>query len=150
VRGLVSQLLSGSAHAKEALTAAGSLLVLWFAILGRRKAGAGKEAGTATELAFGNAVIAGVLVGYHISPHDLSVLLLPLALILHSLMTTPRQLAWRTVSLFTMEVVLFLPPLHVWLLARHLYSYMAVPVLMLFAAGYAEIRKASSATAMSR
>ena len=155
LRGLAS-LLSLAEPARYALILVGSLVVLSVAILGQRQAS--KEGGAPAELAFANAVSAGVLVGYHLSPHDLSVLLLPMALLFHSLrmtngnwsgMTTgaSRWLAGLGVAL---AAVLFLPPFQLWLLAEHRYALVAVPVLLLFAATYRELRRALPGTPANR
>jgi Glycosyltransferase family 87 len=160
LRGLVS-LFPLPEPARYALILVASLVVLAVAILGQRQAS--KDWGATAELAFANAVMAGVLVGYHLSPHDLSVLLLPMALILPSLRRTNWNLKGVTTSRRTMgtsswlaglgvavAAVLVLPPFQLWLLAEHRYAWVAVPVLLLFAANYRELRRASPGTPANR
>lgn len=85
------------------------------------------------DLAFANAVLFALLVSYHLNPHDLSLLLLPISLLLHhALVRAPRELNlrdWTTLGLLT---ILFLPPLHVWTLKADVYALVALPVLLLF------------------
>jgi len=169
LRGLAS-LFSLPQPARYALILVASLLVLAVAILGQRQAG--KDWGATAELAFANAVSAGVLVGYHLSPHDLSVLLLPMALILPSLRRTNRNLSGITSRMMTsgmttsrrttgtssrlaglgvaVAAVFVLPPFQLWLLAEHRYAWVAVPILLLFAANYRELRTALPGTPANR
>ncbi|MGC1371622.1 MAG: glycosyltransferase family 87 protein [Candidatus Sulfotelmatobacter sp.] len=104
------------------------------------------------DLAFSTTVIFSLLVCYHLNPHDLTLLLLPLSLTLHHLIaekqppmnaTFPvsfphptfsrRSLRWPTFSLLA---ILFLPPLHLLALTAHLFAYafLAIPLVLLFAA----------------
>ena len=157
LRGLVS-LFSLPQPARYALVLIGSVAVLSVAILGQRRAT--KDGGPISELAFANAVSAGVLVGYHLSPHDLSVLLLPMALILHSLRRTKGSLSGRMTGTtrsrwvaglgIAVAAVLVLPPFQLWLLAQHRYAWLAVAVLLLFAANYWELKRASLGTPANR
>jgi hypothetical protein len=67
-----------------------------------------------------------------------------MALILNRALTLtdlPRNL--RLAFLGTLGV-LFLPPLYLWLLNEHLYTYICIPVLILFGLTYAEIRRLAS------
>jgi hypothetical protein len=153
LRGLVS-LFSLPPPARYALILVGSLAVLSVAILGERQAK--KDWGPTSELAFANAVSAGVLVGYHLSPHDLSVLLLPMALILHSLQRTQGNLTGMTRSRWVaglaiaVAAILVLPPFQLWLLAEHRYAWLAVAILLLFAANYRELKRALPGTPVNR
>lgn len=85
------------------------------------------------DLAFANTVLFALLVSYHLNPHDLSLLLLPIFLLLRcsfartaSLQATER---WTTVGLIA---ILFLPPLHVWTLRAGAYALVSLPMLSLF------------------
>jgi hypothetical protein len=169
LRGLAS-MFSLPQPARYALILVASLVVLSVAILGQRQAS--KDRRATAELAFANAISAGVLVGYHLSPHDLSVLLLPMALLLHSLrltngnctgatqgrtvtgITTSRRTTgasrWLAGLGVAVAAVLVLPPLQLWLLAEHRYALVAVPVLLLFAATYWELRRALPGTPANR
>lgn len=123
LRGLIALLLPASAWTP--LTAASSLLILGCAIWNSNRAG--------TDLSFANAVMAATLVSYHLSPHDLSLLLLPMALLWRQSSTAslPEWLRW--VQQITL-ISLFLPPLHVFLLVGHVYGYVGVLTLIMFLA----------------
>ncbi|MGA8216083.1 MAG: glycosyltransferase family 87 protein [Candidatus Sulfotelmatobacter sp.] len=88
------------------------------------------------DLAFAQTVVFALLVSYHLNPHDLSLLLLPIALLLNrALVRTPRVLGlanWTTLGLLG---ILFLPPLHVWGLRAGVYYLVSIPLLALFLSG---------------
>ena len=136
LRGLFGLLLPGSEGVVLGLMLLSSALIVWLTV--RSHALAMPDAGSA-RLAFANTVFAALLVGYHLSPHDLSILLLPMILLVDHLLTSdgiPRST--RLVLLVTLGV-LFLPPLHLLLLHVHLYSYACLPVLVLFGVTCTEI-----------
>lgn len=85
------------------------------------------------DLAFGSTVLFAVLVSYHLNPHDLSLLLLPIFLFLRrSLAPTLRVSSrerWMTVAL---SVMLFLPLLHLWALRAGVYTLIGLPIVALF------------------
>jgi hypothetical protein len=85
------------------------------------------------DLAFANTVLFALLVSYHLNPHDLSLLLLPIFVVLHqSLSRTPLFRArenWMTVALIA---ILFLPPAHLWALRASIYALLCLPVLAFF------------------
>jgi hypothetical protein len=85
------------------------------------------------DLAFANTVLFALLVSYHLNPHDVSLLLLPIPLLLHPMLAyTPRRLRpahWMTLGL---SAILFLPPLHLWGLRAGAYALVAIPILLLF------------------
>jgi hypothetical protein len=85
------------------------------------------------DLAFANTVLFALLVSYHLNPHDLSLLLLPLSLLLHRTLAPTRRFpdlpSWITVGLVG---ILFLPPLHVWALTAGAYGLVCIPLLSLF------------------
>jgi Glycosyltransferase family 87 len=85
------------------------------------------------DLAFANTVLFSLLVSYHCNPHDLSLLLLPISLLLHRTLPRnpdrPRSTNWIALGLLG---ILFLPPLHLLVLRAHIYSLMSIPLTMLF------------------
>jgi hypothetical protein len=85
------------------------------------------------DLAFANAVLFALLVSYHLNPHDLSLLLLPISLLLHHTLARPRrELPPADRATLALLAILFLPPLHAWTLRADAYALVAVPVLLLF------------------
>lgn len=133
LRGLIALLSPPSAWIP--LTAACSLVVLGGAIWGGNRGG--------TELCFANAVVAATLVSYHVSPHDLSVLLLPMALILRQVWAASVPKWLRRIQVTTIAI-LFLPPLHLFLLSRHVYGYAGVLTVVLFLATSVEMYRVPS------
>jgi hypothetical protein len=85
----------------------------------------------AFDLAFSNTVLFAVLVSYHLNPHDLSLVLLPVFLLLQRTLTHERlrSIGWATVGSLA---ILFLPPLHLWALRADVYDLVGIPVLLLF------------------
>ena len=85
------------------------------------------------DLAFANTALFALLVSYHLNPHDLTLLLLPIALLLHRMFagTTrwPRAQKWIIAGLLG---ILFLPPLHLWALRANHYALVSLPLLALF------------------
>jgi hypothetical protein len=84
-------------------------------------------------LAFSNSVLFALLVSYHLNPHDLSLLLLPMSLLLRHLQLKipPGEPAvhWLAASLLA---ILLLPPLHLAALRAHEYVLVVVPMLAVF------------------
>lgn len=91
------------------------------------------SAHAAFDLAFSNTVLFALLVSYHLNPHDLAVVLLPISLLLRRILAqTPRlpnPAKWITLGLLG---ILFLPPLHLWALTAGAYDVVSIPVLLLF------------------
>jgi Glycosyltransferase family 87 len=95
------------------------------------------EGRSCSNLAFGNFVLAAILVSYHLSPTDLCMALLPMGLFLQYL---AEQIApehaivprWGRFGLLVTMGVLYLPPLHVISLAGHEYVYPVIPILIMF------------------
>jgi hypothetical protein len=85
----------------------------------------------AFDLAFASTVLFTLMVSYHLNPHDLSLSLLPISLILrHQPRRRPTPAAeWVTLALLG---ILFLPPLHLWALNIGAYTLVAIPMLTLF------------------
>jgi hypothetical protein len=131
IRGLVS--VSGIAPdtiARPALIWIGSVLLVWHAW--RSFGGSKSKCTGATNLAFGNFVLAALLVSYHLSTSDLCIALLPIGLFSQYLAEHTGIPRWARLSLLSSQCVLFLPPLHVISLARHVYVYPVIPILILF------------------
>lgn len=107
------------------LTLICSLAVLGWAIWSCNRAG--------TEVGFATAMLSATLVSYHLSPHDLSVLLLPMGVVVSRPRTAavPRWLRWIQVATIA---ILFLPPLHLLLLEIHAYGYAGILTIVLFIA----------------
>jgi hypothetical protein len=141
LRGLSGLMLPSSENAALCLTLLSSAVILWLTV--RCSALAMRDTCSA-RLAFANAVLAAVLVGYHLSPHDLTILLLPMILLADHLLTSDGIPRGTQLVLFLTLGVLFLPPLHVWLLHAHQYAYAGFPVLVLFGVTCAEIWRTSA------
>lgn len=138
LRGLFGTALDHSPELALILVLLSSILVLCFTVhSGMLAIGAGSR----TKLLVANAVLAATLVGYHLSPHDLTLLLLPIALIVHHLLTVNAVPAATRVFLLLASGLLFLPPLQLLLLRAHVYTYACLPILLLFALTHTEIRR---------
>jgi hypothetical protein len=123
LRGLIDTVLGG-ALAKPARDVLVGLVSTGLIILT-----AFKSRGRNFDLAFSLAVITTILVGYHAFAYDLSLLLLPMALVMnYGRQHTTFDRRWLV--LFAPFAVLFLTPLHM-LLVLHSdrYSLMALPLI---------------------
>jgi hypothetical protein len=80
-------------------------------------------------------VLFALLVSYHLNPHDLSLGLLPIAVLLRETLVKPQILSsfsrWLIAGLC---LIFFLPPVHVLALATHLYALLSIPLIALFVA----------------
>jgi hypothetical protein len=83
------------------------------------------------DLAFANTLLFTLLVSYHLNPHDLTLLLLPMAVLLRAAgkSSVSRPGRWMTL---TWLGILFLPPLHLWTLNTGVYALVSIPMLALF------------------
>jgi hypothetical protein len=81
-------------------------------------------------LCFSAALIVTLLTGYHAFVYDLSLLLLPIAIVCGEL--AKRKILLSNLPLNTALVVLFVPPVHHLLIIRHVYALMCAPVVALF------------------
>ena len=140
LRGLAALLIPGSKSVSLVLTIAVSFLLLSIAVRGSILA---RMQPQATALLFASSVLASLLVGYHLSPHDLSLLLVPMTMISTDILATHQISKWLRMTLVTSLVILYLPPLHLFLLAAHSYAYVAIPILVLFLSCYAELKRIS-------
>jgi len=87
----------------------------------------------AFDLAFATTVLFALLVSYHLYPHDLSLLWLPLVLLLRaSVGTAPSTSFLRRLAL-GLVAVLFLPPLHLLTLQFRNYALVSIALTGLFA-----------------
>jgi len=84
------------------------------------------------DFAFANTVLFALLASYYLNPHDLSLLLLPMSLLLHHTLAQkpelPRSTNWIALGSLA---ILFLPPLHLLALRAHVYGLMSIPVIIL-------------------
>jgi hypothetical protein len=134
IRGLVN--VSGIVQAPAARLAIiwiASALLFWHASTSFKSSDS-KAAGV-LNLAFGNFVLASILLSYHLSPSDLSIALLPLGLFSQYVLEHtgfPCCPRWMKLSLLSIQLILFLPPLHVISLAYHMYVYPMIPILTIF------------------
>jgi hypothetical protein len=84
------------------------------------------------DLAFANTVLFALLVSYHLNPHDLTLLLLPIAVLLHRMLArTPVSPVGKWI-IAGLLAILFLPPLHLWTLRTGDYGLVGLPVLGMF------------------
>lgn len=123
LRGLV-YLLWGSkvpGHAADVIVVIASLALLGF--IARR------WRDSALELSFSAVVVAALLTGFHSFVYDLSLLLLPIAIVCGEM--AKRQKLLSNSVLNTLLIVLFVPPVHHLLIVRHIYSVMCVALLLL-------------------
>ena len=105
------------------LVALTSALVLWLVARNWRDEQLG--------LSFAVALFATLLVSYHLYNYDLTLLLLPIAVLGGELARRERRLSSQP-ALATALVILFVPPLHRFLLLHSLYALMAIPIVGLF------------------
>jgi hypothetical protein len=128
IRGLLG-LVSGSQTSSGylILIAICSLLVLWMAARNWRQ--------QQLPLSFSGALLAALLASYHLYTYDLSLLLLPIALLLTEVRSAAPSRFSRHYALlfFSCLALLFIPPLHLWLIVHRLYVLMAIPIAGLFA-----------------
>jgi hypothetical protein len=87
---------------------------------------------------FAACALFSLLVSYHLNPHDLTILLLPIGVLLCPTLwpkqqpSTKRDYTAFDYAILALLAVLFLPPVHLWAIRAHLYAVVAVPVLALF------------------
>ncbi len=82
------------------------------------------------ELCFSAAVIAALLTGYHSFVYDLSLLLLPVAIVCGEL--AKRKILLSNLTLNGALIVLVVQPIHYVLMTHQIYALMCVPVVVLF------------------
>jgi Glycosyltransferase family 87 len=79
-------------------------------------------------LSFSAAVFATVLVSYHLYNYDLTLLLLPIAIVCDDLARRDRPFSSQP-ALSAALVILFIPPLHRLFLLHGVYALMAIPIV---------------------
>ena len=138
LRGACLTIFSATSVQSRVALVAASLLVVALAIDGWRRVSSANAAAT---LSLSNTLLAGVLLSYQASPHDLTLVLLPIFLTYTYLRNTPGLPSpWRRLSLFTLAV-LFLPLLHVYAIRAHLYVLLVLPLVALVLLNYVEIHR---------
>jgi hypothetical protein len=83
--------------------------------------------------AFASTVLFALLVSYHLNPHDLSLLLLPMVLLCGTAATKQPLTNSTRWLIIVLSAILFLPPLHLLTLQTHAYALVSVPLIALFA-----------------
>jgi len=104
------------------LLAALSVLALWWAARNWKD--------EQFDVSFSAAVIATLLASYHLYTYDLTLLLLPIAIVCGDLARRGRLLSNPVLTVAL--AVLFVPPLHLVLVEHRIYALMCIPVLVLF------------------
>jgi hypothetical protein len=138
LRGLIEQ-FSFPSTIRLIITVAASLLVIGVVLYDSIYRYSAEK--TCIELVFAETVLAATLMSYHISPHDLSILLLPIALILQLMARMGNISGLLNATTLLTCVILLLPPLHLWLLNPHTYVFVSVPLLILFLANRRAVSK---------
>jgi hypothetical protein len=146
LRGLVVRLLPHRTAIDLGLTFIGS--VLFLGLVARGWTTIRRRATASADLGFANAVLAATLVGYHLSPHDLTVLLLPLTLIFNYILTTTGIPTRTRVLIGATLAIVFLPPVDLFLVREHFYAFASVPILALLLLTYVEIGRSAASEAM--
>ncbi len=144
LRGLFGLLLPHSSSASLWLTVATSLVVLGFAA--NSWLTTPQKSRARMTLALANSVLAATLVSYLLNPHDLTLLLLPMALTYGVLTAGPASGNGLRVSILIVLAVLFLPLIHLWSLKIRVYTFVCLPILLLFVLIYGLCRKVPAAT----
>lgn len=104
------------------LVAALSALALWWAARNWRD--------EQFDISFSASVLATILASYHLHNYDLTLVLLPIAIVCGDLAQRAQLLSNRVLT--AVLAVLFLPPLHLVLAEHGIYALMGIPVLALF------------------
>ncbi len=85
------------------------------------------------DMAFAVTVMFALLVSYHLNPHDLSLLLLPISLLLRGILSrTPRLSDLRSWMTALLLGIISLPPFQLWALRTDSYALISIPVGALF------------------
>ncbi len=84
-------------------------------------------------LSFSGALLATLLASYHLYTYDLSLLLLPISLLCAELGWGEIPTSWKRgrFLLFASATLLFIQPLHLWLIVHRLYVLMVIPITCL-------------------
>ena len=133
LRGLTSLLLANEHSAwliPMVATLSAAALVQTLIAWKHAQAAVNSDSTQGVDSAFSTTVLFALLVSYHLNPHDLSLLLIPLSVLLHE-KRAQKALQW---TMFSLIGILFLPPLHIWMLIAESYALVALPILALFLA----------------
>ena len=119
LRGLVDGLTDNilGVRAAHLVTAVISLLVIVWAAMRRRS--------------FPLALTAALVVSYHLNPHDLSLLALPIALVLDGAFAQKASLTRRDLTAVSLAALFLFTPVYVWLWPPELVYLLAVPLAAL-------------------
>jgi hypothetical protein len=119
LRGLVDGLTDNilGVRAAHLVTAVISLLVIVWAAMRRRS--------------FPLALTAALVISYHLNPHDLSLLALPIALVLDGAFGQKASLTRRDLTAVSLAGLFLFTPVYVWLWPPQLVYLLAVPLAAL-------------------
>jgi hypothetical protein len=84
------------------------------------------------DIAFAAFLFGAALVSYHISADDFTMLLLAFALTAHYLLNNPQTARLRKLLLIIASIILWLPPWHILLIKERIYSFMVLPIFLLY------------------
>ncbi len=85
------------------------------------------------DLAVSASLLFALLVSYHLNPHDLTLLLLPMVLLLQAGVKLPGSRTFMHRVTFTVVAALFVPPLHIIALRSHEYTLVSIVLIGCFA-----------------
>jgi hypothetical protein len=141
LRGLFATIVPQSPSNALILTGISSMLVLAVTI---RRSWLTRSRDGAADMVLAQCVSAAILVGYHLSPHDLTILFLPMVVVAHHALSNTGISRRSRFSLLFVCTVLLLPPLYLLLLGHHVFSFVSCGLLIFFLLTDAEIRRLSS------
>ncbi len=95
--------------------------------------------------AFASTLLFALLVSFHLNPQDFSLPLLAILLLHRGFLSLPRR-SWERVLSIGSLAILFLPPLHLWMLQANTYALVGIPVLILFLTTLATTQRGHVAT----
>jgi hypothetical protein len=127
VRGLIALISTPENRFAIALLGITSILLLGIGAWSWRRAG---QSVSLQRIAFSASVVIALLVSYHLSPHDLTLLLIPMASLVEN---DWKNKSVRWVS-FVLVAVIFLPPIHLIVLHAKYYALMVIPTLLILSA----------------
>lgn len=124
VRGLVALFMLGDSLLTSILVAAASLILLVLGAWCWHVAGGSL---CRQRLAFSVSIVTSLLVSYHLSPHDLTLLLIPLITLVE---IGFQQGSYKKSVLLGLAALIFLPPIHIVVLYAKYYVLMVIPILV--------------------
>jgi hypothetical protein len=124
IRGLVALLMSGDSRLTTVFAGIASLILLllgaWFWQI------AGNTL-SLQRMAFSASILIALLVSYHLSPHDLTLLLIPSSTLVELGLEQGRYKKWLSLGL---AGFIFFPPIHIAVLYAKYYVLMMIPILV--------------------